>query len=760
MVIGLSLLILSVPVEHSLLMVDSFHVESQLHLLPSALSFPSLLENFAAPVSYALEESAGFANPDPERLSIYGDSTLWSQWYLNGLNISDPLFDGAAAFRPPFRMLKSFALRYSETPNSTELGGISLRTGLPSTEGQAGVVLHAPSVGGIFPLAIPIMNGLSGLHSTRRDPPPPEERRRFAEHVRMYLTKGQETPLGELRYGLDVELGTRRYLRFDPIGRFNGIYEEGFSIVSGALELDLSANTSIYLYGEHRQRDNLFAELYHAEQETAALQSGAVMAGLSRPGVKIGLLVKYASIQHQNLEFEKDLIDPDGESTEPFFPGGDQAAAQLDIELTKGPMFLSLVNRAILHTPQTRAWTNRLRLRGAPYGRLEQQASPGTQLIGYNRAGVQDSLKSSLVNLDYQAYAAALFAGSPDAPGALALFDVGFKAAIRTQRYQNFDPFFLIAKTPMPLTTAIARALDPNYHNAQLYLQDGRLIDTWGGAHTTVKPGRTATNVYTAAAGFHWRFLKTWRLSVQGALKAYRGLFELELEGGPKRNGYFKDGIYYLGEGSKSYRLVNSNRLAVYYGAHFSLFSRGPDHLVSVGFIAYNAVGNPPLGNGPDRNDIGVVHRSTANPNTEINRLANLDTDRAFLTKIMIGYRIWDELWGFFLAKHRDGTPFAFFDVHEDNGQAAFTMADNRGSPLKLGRPLLGPREDFHLSLDLKLVYTKRIASVPVRAWLLFANVIDFGNELGEVFGPRQTGRAALESQVPRSIMVGLEFGR
>ena len=759
MVIGL-LLLLSAPPEHSLLMHEAFWVESELHLLPTAMSYGNVLENFAAPVAYALEESGGFSSPDPERLSIYGDSTLWTQWYLNGINITDPLFDGAAALRAPFRMLRALALRYSEAPGSIELGGMSLRTGrnLAST---AGVLLHQPRAGGIFPLAFPIMDGLSGLHSTRRDPPPPEERRRFGEHQRMYLVDAAQTPLGALRYGVDVELGSRRYLRFDREGRFNGIFEEGFSITSAGLELDLSKKTTLYVFGERRQRDNLFAELYHAEPETARMSSETLLLGLSHPGIQLGLLIKHLRITPNNRSFTKELVDPDGESTEPFFPDGNHLAATLDLTLSQGPLYLSLTNRALVHSPEVQRWSNPLTLSGAPYGRIDHRSRSNTQLIGYNRFGLKDRIESDLVTLDYNAHLAQLHAGNLSGQNALVLFDVGFSAAISTERFESFEPFFLIAKTPVPLTTALARTLDADHHNASLVLsnhQDSRQIDTWGGAHTTVKPGRTATSIYTAAAGFHHRFWKTWRLSVQGALKAYRGLFELQLEGGAERSGYFKDGVYYLGEGEKRYRLINSNRLAVYYGAHFQLYSKGPDHLVSVGFVAYNAVGNPPFGNGPDRNDIGVVHRSTANPNTEINRLANLDTDRAFLTKIMLGYRFWRGLWAFLLAKHRDGTPFAFFDVHEDNGQAAFTMADNRGSPLKLGRPLLGPREDFHLSVDLKLTYDQPMDGVTLRMWALFANLLDFGNELGEVFGPRQTGRAALESQVPRSILFGLEL--
>jgi hypothetical protein len=85
-------------------------------------------------------------------------------------------------------------------------------------------------------------------------------------------------------------------------------------------------------------------------------------------------------------------------------------------------------------------------------------------------------------------------------------------------------------------------------------------------------------------------------------------------------------------------------------------------------------------------------------------------------------------------------------------------QATKRGSPLKIDRPLDGPREDFHLDFTLKLLLELAIEPIRLHASLLAANLLDFGNEIQERNGPlRPPGRPALEQQIPRSFLLSLE---
>jgi len=75
-------LVAAPPDEHSILVDREYEIERFLHALPQSGSYAGLLEDAIQPAVYSNEESGGFADIDPHRLSIHGDSVLWTRWYL------------------------------------------------------------------------------------------------------------------------------------------------------------------------------------------------------------------------------------------------------------------------------------------------------------------------------------------------------------------------------------------------------------------------------------------------------------------------------------------------------------------------------------------------------------------------------------------------------------------------------------------------------------------------------------------------------
>ena len=70
--------------------------------LPSTGSYANVLSRVVLPAIYAHEESMGFSDIEPERFSITGNSPMWSEWRLGNFTLTDPFFDGAAAFKVPW----------------------------------------------------------------------------------------------------------------------------------------------------------------------------------------------------------------------------------------------------------------------------------------------------------------------------------------------------------------------------------------------------------------------------------------------------------------------------------------------------------------------------------------------------------------------------------------------------------------------------------------------------------------------------------
>lgn len=751
--------------EGSILLHQRGRLKERLHQLPVLDSYHLVLENVAQPVVYQVEESGGFSDVDPAKFSIYGDSWVWNRWYLDGIDISDAFTSGAAGFFMPFGLVGSMDLAYRETPGSTREQGVMLQSqdNLPAGA-YAKVVVASPQTGGKWPLAAPIMNLISGKHSTQRSAPPPDERRRFADSLELSLVQGVNLPGFDLQLGLQSQRGQRRYLDFANTGRFKQTYDEAFSITSLALRLKPKTGAwTAWLVAEHRSRDNMFAELYHARAETAALNKGTVFAGLLLPHLRLGLTFSQFSLTPEDPNYVREEADVDGESLSPYFVDGQYRTLSLDLSTQGHPVYAAASLKLVSNRPQRSQWSTLTTYAGADYGRWDFQARPSTQVYGDARVGWAHSFPLGQVRLRHDLYVLGTYAFNGSHRNNLALFDVGARVLIEPRRHDGaLFPFLALARTPVALSPELARLLDPAHLQGRAYLRDGTLLETRSADQVRIA-GLSPTDVYSAAAGLRWFMSPTLYLDTQGILKAYRDTMRLDLDGDEARYGTrSSDGVFFWRDGETQYVLHNvADHTPLSFGLHLQLVWRDPGQsFLTVGFSAFNAVGRAPFGNGPQANDMGVVSYDGANPNSRVNDLANLDSDRGFSVKAVLGQRLYRGLWALATVRFRDGTPFSFFDASEQDSQVARTYHSKRGSPLKLGRPLDGPREDFHLNLDLQLRWDTQVNDLPVSASVLATNLLDMGNEIQEVSNADGTGgRAALEQQIPRALFFGLTLG-
>lgn len=762
----LALWVAAPPPEQSILLVEPYRLQSRLHELPLLDSYHLTLEHVAQPVVFQIEESGGFSDVDPAKFSIYGDSWMWNRWYLDGVDITDPFDAGAAAVRLPFALVSRMDLEYRELPGLSREQGVALWTSSRPVGPVARISTGAFELGGKWPLAGPLMDLLSGKHSDDRSVPPPEARRRFADTFELSLADTLRVGGHALQLGLQAQQGTRRYLDFRADGRLADTFDEGFSIVSFAAHLRPGREDgSAWLVLERRAREHRFAELYHSRGETAALEDGTLVLGGRYGGLRAGLLLRQRSTSPVDPMGGRELLDPDGESLSPFYPTGTERAAALDLSFTEGPAYGRATLRLLTAAPDRGAWTTPVTLGGAAYGAWDFEAKASLQSYGDVKVGWADDFGLGPTRLSADLFGFSTYAVNRTFDNSLGLFDVGLRLALEpTAAGGTWRPFLTLARTPVGLTPDLARLLDPSHLKSSLRLRDGRLLETRGGGAVRVDGPLSPTDVYSAAAGFRWQLAERWRLDVQGIFKAYRDTMRLDLDGPEGQYGRRNaDGVFFFDDGETRYRLVNEpEETPLAYGLHLQLdWSAEDGSFFVVGFSAFNAVGRPPFGNGPGANDIGVVSFDGANPNSRVDDLANLDSDRGFMVKAALGYHLWSGLWALGTVRFRDGTPFSFFDRHVEDGQLASTYHSKRGSPLKVDRPLDGPREDFHLNLDLGLRWRGELGGTPLSADLLVTNLLDMGNEIQEVSNDDGVGgRAALEQQIPRALFLGLTLGQ
>lgn len=744
--------------EHVGLVDRDYVAERSLALLPGTFSLSSTFEMIAGPAVVLVEESGGFSDVDPEKVAIYGDSWTSTRWSVDGFDVSDVVFDGAATFRVPAAATQRLVLRFAENPTNTRRQGFEI-VSRGATAASAWVTFG--EVGGRFPLAVPIMDAFSGRHAIERTPPPTEERRRFGPSFRLELADEVELTGGQLAIAARIDRLERRYLDFAWDGALLGVVPEIATRASGLASYRPDhGRYAVTWLADVTARDQLFSEVGFQPRESSRLGRFASMLGVAFEGGRLGVTVARYDVRARDRGFARDVVDPDGESLFPYEPDGVTNAVKVGFDYTRGPFYAWSDERALFWSPRIDAWSQPITFQGAPFGRWDFASRDAAQLIGDHRLGVRGEARDGPLVATYDLFAAHTHAANRTGRNTLAFVDFGLKAALSLTNWGAVRPFVSIAKTPMPITTQVARTLDGAYLAARQTLDEGRTVEDVGGRFVALDERLAGPNVYRAALGLDIAVSDHFRFGAQGLFKLFRGHFALDYDGDAARYGDTVGDVFYSNEREKKYLLTNPNDdHPVYFALHLDATTRGYEHFFfSASFAAYNAVGRTTFGSGPTANDVAIISAAGASPNADRLGLAALDLDRAFILEVAAAYAPIDDLWISATVRHRDGQPFAFLDVNQnDDGRVALTYHSNRGSPFQYQRPLAGPREDFHLNADVQISYRLRTESEQIELWLLAANLLDMDNEIHEVNGPPGIdGRAALETQIPRSLHFGV----
>ncbi|MBX7100384.1 MAG: hypothetical protein K1X89_21885, partial [Myxococcaceae bacterium] len=133
-------------------------------VLPTADSAHQVLSGHFLSALVLMEENLGFSDLEPARVSLTGNSAQWTQWRLEGLQLTDPLFDGAAAFHVPWPLLGSLGVLNGESARTTLPGAIHFDVAPVAGRPTAAVIAAATlgGAGGAFPLAPAIDAAFTG----------------------------------------------------------------------------------------------------------------------------------------------------------------------------------------------------------------------------------------------------------------------------------------------------------------------------------------------------------------------------------------------------------------------------------------------------------------------------------------------------------------------------------------------------------------------------------------------------------------------
>ena len=367
------------------------------------------------------------------------------------------------------------------------------------------------------------------------------------------------------------------------------------------------------------------------------------------------------------------------------------------------------------------------------------------------------------------------------------------KASLQFRPAAWFYAEMNLARNRISYNADDVRYISDDYMNAEIYYwqehnQDSKfqtgeksdLFSTSGGKYRSVVSGLKQPSYFVFDIPFHF-LLGRHTISFLQSYRKYNHNLTTGFDKAASDYGYFvnqgdKD-IYFMNNGVKNYVLdyypdaymktaQGSGFLtsSPYYISSVVKYSYTTGKfLLSLSWTSYLMAGISTLGNGPLHNNLGVYSESTANPNINYKLLGRLDQERAYVARIHAAYKVSKHLNFSVTAKFKDGQPFANFETltvtdAAGNNQMAIWAKRTKGINPFTGD--FGSREDSFFNVDLRALYSGKVAGKNYDLSLLMYNLYDFGTELTEyTFQPDDTGkRYPLSMNIPRGLILGAKI--
>ena len=203
-------------------------------------------------------------------------------------------------------------------------------------------------------------------------------------------------------------------------------------------------------------------------------------------------------------------------------------------------------------------------------------------------------------------------------------------------------------------------------------------------------------------------------------------------------------------EGQENYILTNAQSFNFFTGTELQLYTEiNAFWFMNLSATGYWSIGNAPFGSFPDRNEPGLIHEDSANPNKRINQRGRFDHDRSFGINLLTGVEPIKGLTSALVLRYRDGQPFVRTLVVEGLAQGPETiMAVSRGAA----------RHTFHMGVDIRLRYRYTVKGYHLTTSLDFFNVLGSGTEILEDSRTSSNFRRSLEMVPGRSAFLQLSF--
>ena len=758
------------------------------------------LDNYYPNGHYQIETTGNFSQPDDYVFSLTGSSYKWNKFYYDGIRINDLSFPGASLHKP---MLFNKNLNIDLI--NTRLDFSSSNSSEPFVFGQ----WNHGSLGDKVPWSnayIHLMHGHKSGPEKAWQPIP--NRRKTKNQGVVYFSLPSEK---HDTYGY-LTSGTRMITNFNFI-EMDDYYGEDYFQFHVHSDINIKNQKLDYLI-TYSQRSDFFSEFYFGNQETSSLQK--LNASLYAKNKKLGsndlpfiynagLNLSLKSIKKNQPNFRRNVVDQDGESLEPFYSDGRFTDLMLSFNAKKKlaqnlNLKIDTYNGLVHFSPRQNQYHNALFYENnlTPFQSLyvtEWESEAFGSGILENTVGLNYQKKSSDNRFNVDLTANLTYDGIYFSPGSITSVNYELGIELRKKHGSNAQSKFQLGKRRVPYEFEQVKFLSNKYQSGiASYWTDingnesfessekGQLLKTTGGQYHHASDELKQPEIYYMDYSFLWKMGKNWQLTALAQYRKFANQWTVEYDQDASTLGQFvtnSEGkeIFYLDGGvPTSYNVVPFNQQVFeqlaqkklgwffnspfYGGFTLNVEKTNRKSYFYISATAYAVVGLSPMGNGVLTNNLGVMSESLANPNTYIENLGRLDSDRAYIIRFYYQRQL-GKNWNLgFQMKYKDGqsvnrNEFELLNRPEGT-QFAFWNIDIKGINPFTGQ--FGIREAGIWNYELRLQHSFEIAGKKATANLNIYNIMDVSSPLNNYNFPEPDGQYSLEYQIPRGFTLSLQY--
>ena len=763
------------------------------------------LDNLNDFVTYESETTGSFNMPDQQIFSVSGNSFKWNKYYLNGFRVDNRAFAGSSFFQPDLSIY-SLNLDYYQSILNFKSDSI-----IPNS---LALRYNTGGLGGISPYTEDMIR-LFHKTATDRAYKPIVDRNQMKGAGNVFLN--YSIPIAGKKYAQQfyADFGTRMLVDFNQNG-ITDFYPENFSKVQLTGELPLTIGTLFdktnYLFN-FSQRQNLFTELYFSKNESAKNEAFS----FSFYGSKENSDYKYTSgitlatnkIQHNDLNFSRNLIDQDGEAFEPWYPDATTTELSHALNYSKNltphiQLVFDSYNSIINFRPSQNTFYNSIHEQHVNAADTalylyEWNSQPFTSGLLENALGLRTEKKLSK-SLDFKANVDLTLDGMILSDKSMVRLNWQGQLGLYYHPSKWFSMELNLSKNRVAFNFDDIKYFSNNYLNGDIYFwkdanndktyqpsEKSTYLTSTGGKYHTAATNLQQLSYFVLDIPLYFRFgnheisflntyrkyYNNWTTRFDKAATEYGKYVTDHSDKNTNADGtlVYPNGqqIYFYNPGKINYivdyapDLVGSNsdiltNTPFYLSQTMKYQYTSKKFLFSFSWCSYVMAGVSTLGNGPLHNNLGVYSETSANPNINYKLVGRLDQERAYIARIHVAYKLNKNLNFSLTGKFKDGQPFTSFytKLSTDNGNNQLAIWSNSTKGINVFTNDFGYRKDAFFNIDFRATYTGSILNHAYELQMMIYNIYDFGTELTEyTFAPDENnGRAAMNLNIPRGLMI------